>query len=149
MLTLTSIGSEPNKLEMTKTANTIVCTSSLQYNWLTSLYLMGQYVWCRNGYGFATAVASWLGNISWRIQIPRDKKPRGEADRIFRNGGRNMGGNKATHPKGVATCPPGNLQIILFPPLSLCSHRGTALRLRIAPGNWGEKGKGARVQYRI
>ena len=69
-----------------------------------------------------------------------DKKPRGEADWFSLALGAAWEGNKATYPKEVGTWPPvWKLQIgILFPPLSLCSHRETALGLRIAPVN-GEK----------
>ena len=88
-----------------------------------------------------TALAWRLENLPWRIQIPRDKKPRGEADRCCERWAQHGRKQGSISPKGLRPCPPGNLRIILFPPLSLCSHRGTALELRIAPGNWGEKAK--------
>jgi hypothetical protein len=94
---------------------------------------------CKNGYGLSLVSRLAARNTAWKIQIPGDKKPRGE-DRISLTLGAAWEETRQHIPKGL---PPGHLcgnsyMGILFPPLSLCSHRRTALGLRIAPVN-GEK----------
>ena len=121
-----------------KTENTTVYSPRhLHAIWPTSPYP----IWVNARCKMVTALAWRLENLPWRIQIPRDKKPRGEADRCCERWAQHGRKQGSISPKGLRPCPPGNLRIILFPPLSLCSHRGTALGLRIAPGNWGEKAK--------
>jgi hypothetical protein len=130
----TSVGSESNKFEMSTTANSLGAILNRLRAGCT------QYVSNARCYGFSLVSRLAARNTAWKIQIPRDKKPRGEADRFSLTLGAAWEETRQHIPKRL---PPGhlcgNLQIgILFPPLSLCSHRGTALGLRIAPVN-GEK----------
>jgi 5-bromo-4-chloroindolyl phosphate hydrolysis protein len=73
------------------------------FNWLTTGYTQyGVNKRCKFGYGFA--FASRLAARKVRYTVKNLNSARQNASRwrsIFIKGGRSMGGNKATYPKGV------------------------------------------------
>jgi hypothetical protein len=118
------------KFEMSTRANGLGAI----LNWFRRLHPVCE----RTMFQAFVGLASRLQIQGVEISNSARQKPRGESGSIFTNVWHSMGGKKGNiSQRDCHLC--GNLQIgILFPPLSLCSHPGTALGLRIAPVN-GEK----------
>jgi hypothetical protein len=145
--TPTSVGNESNKFEMSTTANSLGAI----LNWLKTGCT--QYVSnarCKNSYGFSFVSRLAARNTACKIQIPRDKKPRGEVDRFSLTLGAAWEETRQHIPKKL---PPGHLWkfagrysipslVIVFTP-----RNGVGIENRAS--QWGEKPNVRVFQYRI